>query len=119
MNTSMETSMHADAIGAASRRTGLTRRGPASLAAGCAALAALMFGPRAASAEESANRVRAAVTDPSETPYPAQSFGQGMQLELHGNSETDVGYAAYSRSSFRELLWMVRISTIFEVVIGR
>ncbi|HLZ08947.1 MAG TPA: hypothetical protein VKT80_10195 [Chloroflexota bacterium] len=38
------------------------------------------------------NRVRAAVTDPSETPYPARSFGQGLQLEFHGNSETDVGY---------------------------
>ena len=35
------------------------------------------------------------MTDPSETPYPARSFPTGLQLEFHGNSETDVGYAQY------------------------
>src|SRR6266849_9698354 len=88
----MGTSMHADAVRAASRRT---RLGPASFALGSAALFAFGLGPRAASAEESTSRVRAAVTDSSSTPYPAPSFGQGMQLEFHGNSETDVGYAKY------------------------
>src|SRR5215470_6644024 len=91
----METSMHADAVREGSRRTRVTRLGSASFALGCVACSALMLGPRAASAQESANRVRAAVTDPSATPYPAPSFAQGMQLEFHGNSETDVGYAKY------------------------
>src|SRR5579859_6209638 len=90
--TSMETSMLEAAVRAASPRIGLRRRGRAALAAGCVAFSAFLLGPRAAFAEESVNRVRAAVTDPSETPYPARSFGQGLQLEFHGNSETDVGY---------------------------
>src|SRR5262249_24431658 len=88
-------SMLEAAVRAASRRTKLTRLGPASFVAGCAALSALLMGPRTAAAEESVNRVRAAVTDPSHTPYPAPSFLNGLQLEFHGNSETDVGYAKY------------------------
>src|SRR6185503_7823560 len=91
----METSMHADAVRESSRRTRVTRLGPASFVAGCVACSALLLGTRAASAEESASRVRAAVTDPSNTPYPAPSFIKGLQLEFHGNSETDVGYAKY------------------------
>jgi hypothetical protein len=87
--------MHRAAIRAASRRTGLLARGQAAFAAGCVALSAQLMGPRAASAEESVNRVRAAVTDPSNTPYPAPSYIKGLQLEFHGNSETDVGYAKY------------------------
>jgi hypothetical protein len=87
--------MHADAVRERRRRIRLARLRSGSFAVGFAALTAFALGPNAASAEESPSRVRAAVMDPSDTPYPVSPGLRRMQLEFHGGSETDVGYAAF------------------------
>jgi hypothetical protein len=65
-----------------------------SLACGVVALGVSELTSTVARAEESPSRVRAAVVDPSNTEYPVTAPSR-LQLEFHGNLESDLGYAKY------------------------
>jgi hypothetical protein len=94
----MQIAMRADPLREGSRCTRFPALHPVSFVAGFAALAIAMFDPARASADETPNRVRAATVDPSATDYPVSPARSAMQFEVHGNSETDVGYAKYTFS---------------------